>query len=235
MLTRLCLYTYPTDLQIIAIDLKRGMDTSFLAAAPHLCGRVVTTADEARKALAWIVMKLNERLDAMDAAGVSDVNVLQFWAPGVWPRYVVVCDELAELTTIEHGDDKAARAEQRAAVAHLQTIARLGRAAGFHLVLSTQRPDADVVPGQLKANLSTTIAFRVRSKLNSRIIFDGDEAANLPPIPGRGLLIHDDVEEFQGPFLSNERATQLLRDRWFEREATDSVTPWLQSPERDAA
>ena len=236
MLTRLCLENDPGEVRIIGIDLKRGMDFRFLSEAPHLCGRVVTTAEEERDALAWVAADLNERLDAMHAAGVTDVEGLRLKVPGTWPRTLVVVDELAELTTIEYLDDKAARAEQRAAIGHLQTIARLGRAAGFHLVLCTQRPDADVVPGQLKANLSTTVAFRVRSKLNSRIVLDGDAAAELPPIPGRGVLVHDQAEEFQGPFLSNESASQMLARRWAgKKSATVHVTPWLQSPLEDAA
>ncbi len=239
MLTRMAFDTDPARLQIIAIDLKRGMDFRFLRGSPHLCGRVVTTAEEAAAALNWVVATLQARLDAMHEAGASDLTELQRSSPvdasGRHPRLVVVCDELAELTTAEYGDDKAARARQRAAVADLSTIARLGRVAGVHLVVCTQRPDADVVPGQLKANLSTTVAFRVRSKLNSRIVLDGDAAADLPPIPGRGVLVHDETEEFQGPYLSNDRAALLLGARWGDRQATDFVTPWPQSPVRDAA
>src|SRR5581483_2391812 len=88
------------------------------------------------------------------------------------------------------------------ASARLCEIARLGRAAGIHLLCCTQRPDAEAVPGQLKANLPGTVAFRVRAELNSDILLGDKRAAHLPPIPGRALWQFARTEECQVPFVS---------------------------------
>jgi S-DNA-T family DNA segregation ATPase FtsK/SpoIIIE len=93
-------------------------------------------------------------------------------------------------------------------------IARLGRAVGVHLILCTQRPDAEAVPGQLKANLAGTIAFRVRSEVNSHILLESDGAALLPHHPGRAIWAHERLEEFQVTALGGvgqSRSSKLTR------------------------
>jgi DNA segregation ATPase FtsK/SpoIIIE-like protein len=97
--------------------------------------------------------------------------------------------------------------------ASLTRICRLGRAAGVHVIAATQRPDADAVPGQLKANLPATMAFRVRDAVNSRILLgDGNPtAASLPAVPGRGIWQTGDVvAEVQAPWLGRDEAAALL-------------------------
>src|ERR1700737_4515618 len=82
-----------------------------------------------------------------------------------------------------------ARRPTNDALGALASLCRLGRSLGIHVVGATQRPDAGVLPGQIKANIPATVAFKVREALNSRILL-GEEnagAASLPPLPGRGI------------------------------------------------
>ena len=95
----------------------------------------------------------------------------------------------------------------------------------IHLVCCTQRPDADAVPGQLKANLDGTVAFRVRAAINSFILLDSDRAAWLPPHPGRAVLAHEKVEEFQAVDCSPEESRQLLLARWGSRGVSPTTGP----------
>ncbi|TMC07685.1 MAG: hypothetical protein E6J41_15750 [Chloroflexi bacterium] len=99
-----------------------------------------------------------------------------------------------------------------AQLALLIRLCRLGRAAGIHVIGATQRPDADAVPGQLKANLPATMAFRVRDPVNSRVLLgDGNpQAASLPVIPGRGIWQADVQVEVQTPWLDRSEAAALL-------------------------
>ena len=153
-------------------------------------------------------------------------------APAGWPRILVVVDEVAELTVRDLGDDRAARAAQQAATGRVCEIARLGRSVDIHLVCCTQRPDAEAVPGQLKANLDGTVAFRVRAALNSLILIDSDRASLLPAHPGRAVFAHEAVEVFQAVDCSVEESRELLLGRWGSgrvRPTTGPVTQWSEN------
>ncbi len=153
-------------------------------------------------------------------------------ATASWSGNMAAMDEVAELTVRDLGDDRAARAAQQAATGRLCEIARLGRSVDIHLVCCTQRPDAEAVPGQLKANLGATVAFRVRAAVNSFILLDSDRASRLPPHPGRAVFAHETVEEFQAVDCSLEESRRLLLARWGSRSAsptTGPVTQWWEN------
>src|SRR2546421_10731338 len=105
-----------------------------------------------------------------------------------------------------------ARRPQNDALGALASLCRLGRSLGLHFVGATQRPDAGVLPGQIKANIPATVAFKVREPLNSRILL-GEEnasAASLPPVPGRGIWQWQTETQFQAPWLARAEAEELL-------------------------
>ncbi|GIP40771.1 hypothetical protein J31TS4_40510 [Paenibacillus sp. J31TS4] len=120
---------------------------------------------------------------------------------------ILVMDELADLKT-RAGDPEGAT-KNRIKVG-LTRISAKGRAAGVILVLCTQRPSADVVDGLIKTNIATSISFRTRDGIQSRVILDHDGAAALPDVPGRCIFqqAHDTV--LQTFNLSYERAKELL-------------------------
>ena len=95
----------------------------------------------------------------------------------------------------------------------------MGRAVGIHLVVCTQRPDAEAAPGQLKANLAGTVAFRVRAQVNSLILLENDRAALLPHRPGRAIWAHERLEEFQAIHLAAAEAERLVAGRVAELQA----------------
>jgi len=201
----------PEALRLAAVDLKGGTELAPLGTWPHAFGPVADTVAAAADQLAAVAAELAWRLTALRIAGVPDTTALTVANGGrpPWPRLVVVVDELAEATCPGGGVPRAARAAQEAVAGRLAGLARLGRAAGVHLLCATQRPDAEAVPGQLKANLTGTVAFRVRSAINSAILCDSDRAAQLPPHPGRALWVHDTVEVVQVPAVD-----RALSEAW---------------------
>ncbi|MGH7641706.1 MAG: FtsK/SpoIIIE domain-containing protein [Candidatus Dormibacteria bacterium] len=228
--THLAIDRSPDQLQFCLVDLKGGTELAQFSYLPHAMAPVADSVLAAADLLTKVRQELDRRLLEVRRA----VEVGAEAAPKDWPRILVVVDEVAELTVRDLGDDRAARAAQQAATGRLAEIARLGRAVGVHLVCCTQRPDADAIPGQLKANLSGTVAFRVRAAVNSWILLDSERAALLPPHPGRGLWSHETVEEFQAIDCSMEESRSRLLSRWGSRPTqatTGPVTPWWQNTE----
>ncbi len=227
-LTFLCREHGPEDLQLALIDLKGGVELAHFSYLPHAILPVADSLLAAAETLERVRRELDRRLQELRAAAAGATPA----APPSWPRLLVVVDEVAELTCRDLGDDRAARAAQQAASGRLCEIARLGRSVGVHLVCCTQRPDAEAVPGQLKANLAGTVAFRVRAAVNSYILLDSDRAALLPPHPGRAIWQEDSTEEFQAVDCSLEESRELLLARWGSGRVsptTGPVSQWWQS------
>jgi len=93
-------------------------------------------------------------------------------------RLVLVVDELAEVTLASKDDTQ-----------FLLRLAQLGRAAGVHLLLATQRPSVQIVPGDLKANVPLRVALALPSGMDSRVVLDREGAIPwLPAVIARGRL-----------------------------------------------
>lgn len=189
------------------LDMKGGVDYP-----PVWKGMVCRYADS-REAildrLSALVKELEERKQFFSrleqetgktCASLEAYNCSTLWRG--FPRTLVVCDELAEITDTT-GLDKPTKELVNAIVGKLGTLARLGRAFGIHLILATQRPDANVVPGQIKNNADVRICGRSDTVL-STIIMDNGDAADLPKdIPGRFLCNLDGGTIFQGYMVPN--------------------------------
>lgn len=102
-------------------------------------------------------------------------------------RIVLAIDEAAELFD-KTGADKAHKAMIEQAEQYITSIARRGRASGIHLILSTQRPDANTLPPQIKANVSFS-ACGMANEVLSKIVLDSTAAADLIPRGKRGCFV----------------------------------------------
>ena len=115
------------------------------------------------------------------------------------PRLVFACDEVAELLD-RTGRSKEDRDKLNQIENRLATLARLGRAFGIHLILATQRPDANILPGQIKNNMDFRVCGRAESVL-SGIILDNTSAAEQIPKDARGRFITGDGTVFQAYYM----------------------------------
>ena len=171
----------PDDVKLIMVDPKM-VELGIYNGIPHLLIPVVTDPKKAAGALQWAVTEMMRRYKSMSDAGVRDLESYNSIIEGQetdgerLPQVVVIIDELADLMLVaaKEVEDSICR------------IAQMGRAAGIHLVIATQRPSADVITGLMKANIPSRIAFAVASAMESRIILDTQGAEKLV---GRGDML----------------------------------------------
>ena len=171
----------PEEVRLIMVDPKM-VELGIYNGIPHLLIPVVTDPKKAAGALQWAVTEMMKRYRAFSEVGVRDLasyNAHAARTEGMdkMPQVVVVIDELADLMLV------AAKEVEES----ICRVAQMGRAAGMHLIIATQRPSADVITGLMKANIPSRIAFAVASSLESRIILDITGAEKLV---GRGDMLY---------------------------------------------
>jgi S-DNA-T family DNA segregation ATPase FtsK/SpoIIIE len=215
MLMSVLMRATPAEVRLILIDPKR-VELGAYNGVPHLYVPVVTEPKEAASALAWAVTEMDRRLKLLAKAKAKNIGsyngMVQAEKLGEdaeeLPYLVVVIDELADLMMV------AAKEVEDSIV----RIAQLARAAGIHLVVATQRPEANVVTGLIKANITNRIAFSVASAIDSRVILDQPGAEKLV---SRGDMLFSTPElqkpkRIQGCFVSEdevEAAVEHLREQ----------------------
>ena len=181
--TLICSMLYsgtPTRLQLLMIDPKQ-VELSAYAGLPHLAAPIVTSAPDAVRALQSVNAEMDRRYKAMARQHVKDAD-----AAGL-PRLVVVIDELADLMLTS----------KRAVETSIIRIAQLGRAAGIHLLVATQKPVVSVVTGLIQGNIPCKLALQTASTGDSVRILGHKGAEQLL---GRGdalLKLPDRVQEMR--------------------------------------
>ncbi len=189
----------PDDVKLIMVDPKM-VELGIYNGIPHLLIPVVTDPKKAAGSLQWAVTEMMRRYKAMSDAGVRDLesynSIVEAEQEGTkLPQVVVIIDELADLMLV------AAKEVEES----ICRIAQMGRAAGIHLIIATQRPSADVITGLMKANIPSRIAFAVASAMESRIILDTQGAEKLV---GKGDMLYAPIGNgkplrVQGCFVSD--------------------------------
>ena len=196
----------PDEVRLIMVDPKM-VELGIYNGIPHLLIPVVTDPKKAAGALQWAVVEMMKRYRAFSEVGVRDLasyNAHAARTEGMekMPQIVVVIDELADLMLV------AAKEVEES----ICRVAQMGRAAGMHLIIATQRPSADVITGLMKANIPSRIAFAVASSLESRIILDTTGAEKLV---GRGDMLYFPLgsgkpQRVQGCLISDEEVAAVV-------------------------
>lgn len=195
----------PEQLRLIMIDPKM-VELGIYNGIPHLYVPVVTDPKKAAGALQWAVVEMLKRYRLFSEAGVRDLagyNAHQKkLGAETMPQVVIVVDELADLMFVASKDVEES----------ICRVAQMGRAAGMHLIIATQRPSADVITGLMKANIPSRIAFAVSSAMESRIILD---AAGAEKLIGMGDMLYSPLGSgkpmrVQGAYVSDEEREDVI-------------------------
>lgn len=210
----------PDQINMILVDPK-VVELAMFKDIPHLMCPIVTEISKAEAILDWAATKMDERYALLAEAGVKDIrgyNKLgeqklrermqiddgedMRGVPVHLPYIVIVIDELADLMMTSAKEVEF----------YLCRLAQKSRAVGIHLIVSTQRPQANVVTGLIKSNLPCRIAFRVSSRLDSRIVLDQNGGETLMGQgdmlflpPGSSKLIRA-----QGTFVADDELRAMV-------------------------
>lgn len=179
--------------EVYIADFKGGVD--FPKVWHEKC-RMCFAEEDLRYTLDQLVAVLEYRKNAFKALGCPNIDAYNEITEQPLPRLIFACDEVAEML-----DKTGADNERKKLLAQIEnklsTIARQGRAFGIHLILATQRPDATIIPGQIRNNMDFRVCGRADSVL-SQIILDKTSAAEQIPKDARGRFITGDGIVFQG-------------------------------------
>ena len=203
----------PDMVKLILVDPK-VVEMAPFKDIPHLMCPVINDAAKATSVLEWACEKMDERYDFLAEAGVRNIKgynsltqeeLVERFSPASpeeeakipkkLPYIVIIIDELADLMMTSGKEVES----------YIVRIAQKARAVGIHLILATQRPQATVVTGLIKSNMPSKVAFRVASKMDSRIVLDQNGAELLlgqgdmlflppgasKPMRGQGTFIDD--------------------------------------------
>ncbi|MBF8263196.1 MAG: translocase FtsK [Parachlamydiales bacterium] len=205
----------PEEVRLLMVDPKKVELTQY-SRLPHMIAPVITEPHGAYAALQWLVKEMQLRYEILKQLGLRNLTAfnnrkvnselessLSTPIPAHLPMIVAIVDEFADLMMVSSADIETPIAR----------IAQMARAVGIHLILATQRPSREVITGIIKANITSRIAFKVASRINSQIILDDNGAENLlgngdclflPP--GSSQLIRA-----QGAFISDDDINQIIQ------------------------
>lgn len=180
------------NLDLYCADLKRSEFHLFKGIAQA----VVYETHEVLALVIMLRLEMKRRGDILEAAGVAHIDDLEEPI-----NYIILAvDEVALLK------------KEKDIMQGIEEISTIGRALGVFLVLSMQRPDAQVLDGKLKQNLTVRMALKHADGINSRITIDSVDAANIKDSEkGRMVLKLDGLKYVQGPNLGLSEAKELLK------------------------
>ena len=233
MITSLLYRNGPDDLKFIMIDPKR-VELTLYNKIPHLLTPVITDAKKTILALKWAAKEMDRRYDILEAESVRDI---ESYHANIWgkkkvsktpsssplaegenedsspdkgrsggvdrlPYIVIIIDELADIMSSYPRELESA----------IVRLAQMSRAVGIHLILSTQRPEVNVITGLIKANIPARVALKVSSQVDSRTILDAGGAEKLL---GAGDMLYSSgeaqPERLQSAFISEAEVKKVVK------------------------
>ena len=212
----------PDELRLVLIDPKKvELNLYSKIESSYLASPVITEPEDAEQKLQSVCDLMDERYELLSSVGVR--NIKEYNALSIvekLPYVVVVIDEYGDLVMT------SGKQMERA----ICRIAQKARAVGIHMIISTQRPSATIVTGNIKANFPTRIAFRTTTGTDSRVILDQTGAERLT---GKGDMIFfsgADTTRMQCAYVTLDEVNETCNDI-NRRYADHKSTTLLKEPE----
>ena len=215
----------PDEVKFILVDPKM-VELGVYGDIPHLLTPIISNPKKAANALGWAVAEMDDRYRVLAALGVRNLQQYNQLlhdpvqlrrarkrlaeeengdAPDLepMPYIVIIIDELADLMITS----------SRPVEESITRLAQKARAVGVHLVCATQRPSVDILTGIIKANFPCRIAYKVRSRFDSRTILDSMGAEHLL---GRGDMLFlppgsASLIRLHGPLVTEKEIASVVR------------------------
>ncbi|HTE48459.1 MAG TPA: DNA translocase FtsK, partial [Candidatus Paceibacterota bacterium] len=218
MITSLLYRNGPDDLKFILIDPKR-VELTLYNNIPHLLTPVITDAKKTILALKWAAKEMDRRYDILETEKVRDIESYHDSFTGNrkktkagipenetgtdrLPYIIIIIDELADIMSSYPRELESA----------IVRLAQMSRAVGIHLILSTQRPEVNIITGLIKANIPARVALKVSSQVDSRTILDAGGAEKLL---GAGDMLYSSgdaqPERLQSAFISEAEVKKVVK------------------------
>ncbi len=230
IITSILYKKHPSEIKFVLIDPKRvelplytKIERHFLAKLPDEEDAIITDTQKVIKTLNSLCIEMDDRLELLKAAQSRHIKEYneKFTSRKLNPekghRYmpyiVLIIDEFADLIMTAGREIEGP----------IGRLAQLARAIGIHLIISTQRPSANIITGFIKANFPTRIAFRVFSSIDSRTILDATGADRLV---GRGdMLVSSGAEpvRVQCAFIDTPEIEELTEFIGSQQGYTDAM------------
>ncbi|WP_318530493.1 DNA translocase FtsK [Apilactobacillus quenuiae] len=231
IITSILLNAKPSEVKMMLIDPKK-VELGVYNGIPHLLTPVVSEPKKAARSLNKVVTEMENRYDLFAKNNQRKISSYNKYIKQLnhedggnrqtLPYIVVVVDELADLMMTVSNEVESA----------IIRLAQMGRAAGIHMILATQRPSVDVITGLIKSNVPSRIAFAVSSGVDSRTIIDTNGAEKLL---GRGDMLYLPVDKnkpirIQGAFISDDDVENVV-DYIKEQQTADYDDSMIVSDE----
>ena len=195
----------PEEMKLVLVDPKR-VEFPVYSNLDHLLCPVIYDANQTLVALKWLVGEMERRFTVLAEGHSRDIGSYnqkqEKKGEDKLPYIVLIIDELADLMSVKGKEIES----------YVVRLAQMSRATGIHLILATQRPSVEVITGLIKANITSRIALKVGSLIDSRTILDGSGAEKLL---GKGdmLLLSKDSPKprrIQSPYISENEIKKVI-------------------------
>lgn len=196
------MYKLTTDeVRIILVD-TRATNFFRFNGIPHLLIPVITESNKTMGMLAYLIQEMNNRYNLFQTVKVDNIDAYNKVSEQKLPRFVVIIEDFCDLMIETNKEIEE----------YIARLIQMSRAAGIHVIISTQRPSTNVITGIIKANIPSRIAFKVPSQVDSRTIIDVAGAEE--------LLMYGDIifsklgncknRRIQTPYISDEEIQKLV-------------------------